>query len=145
MQSFPHLYHANTSAKSTGEVDINSEGLTTIHSAPPTEFGGDGNHWSPETLLVAAVADCFCLSFRAIAQGFKLPWQSLHCKAEGVLDRVNKVTQFTGFTLHAKLCLTNEADIEKAKKVLQKAEDSCLITNSLRAESHLTFDISIAS
>jgi organic hydroperoxide reductase OsmC/OhrA len=36
-----------------------------------------GNAWSPETSLVAAVADCFILTFRGVAQAAKFPWESL--------------------------------------------------------------------
>lgn len=67
MQSFPHHYTVAASALPEGDVSLNSGGLDPIYSAPPIEFGGQGNRWSPENLLVAAVADCFILSFRAIA------------------------------------------------------------------------------
>jgi organic hydroperoxide reductase OsmC/OhrA len=32
-----------------------------------TQLGGPGGQWSPETLLVAAAAECFILTFRAVA------------------------------------------------------------------------------
>ena len=67
MQPFPHHYAVVAKAETQSDVALEGERLPPIASAPPTEFGGPGDRWSPETLLVAAVADCFILTFRAIA------------------------------------------------------------------------------
>ena len=53
--------------------------LPPIMAASPPQFGGPPGRWSPETLLVAAVADCYILSFRAIAKATKLPWDAIEC------------------------------------------------------------------
>lgn len=138
MQDFPHHYQVAANAADTGNVELSSEGVATIASAPPAEFGGPGDQWSPESLLVAAVADCFVLSFRAIARASKLDWTSLSCDVVGTLDRVERVTQFTGFEVTAELGVPAGTDEAKAQRILQKAEDACLITNSLIADSHLS-------
>ena len=39
------------------------------------------------TLLIAAVADCFILTFRAVARASRFEWISLGCTVDGVLDR----------------------------------------------------------
>ncbi len=87
---------------------------------------------------MAAVADCFVLSFRAIARASRLPWVSLQCSVEGTLERVDGVTKFTAFAIHATLRTPAEVDQAKAQRLLEKAETSCLITNSLTATTHLT-------
>ena len=69
MHPFPHHYSVVAKADAQGDVALESQRLPTIPSAPPTEFGGPGNRWSPETLFVAAVADCFVLTFRGISRG----------------------------------------------------------------------------
>jgi organic hydroperoxide reductase OsmC/OhrA len=137
MQEFPHRYCAVATGISQGEVAVEAERLPKLTTAPPAEFGGPGDVWSPETLLVAAVADCFVLSFRAIARGSKFSWLSLSCNVEGTLDRVDRVTQFTEFLVRASLRVPTGADEEKAQRLLARAEQSCLITNSLKAPSHL--------
>jgi uncharacterized OsmC-like protein len=109
------------------------------------EYGGPGGRWSPETLLVAAVADCFVLSFRACARAAGLPWTRIGCKVSGTLDRVDgKRTQFTAFDLHATLVTPPGVDADKAIRVLEKAEDTCLITNSMSATTHLRCTVSAA-
>jgi organic hydroperoxide reductase OsmC/OhrA len=141
VQEFPHHYAVAAGAQAEGPVALTSKGLPDLASAAPQQFGGPGDRWSPETLLVAAVADCFILSFRAIARASKLPWTSLECRVEGTLDRVDRVTQFTAFQVHASLRAPAGVSEEQARRVLEKAERSCLISNSLKAPSHLETDV----
>jgi peroxiredoxin-like protein len=141
MENFPHHYKASAAAQPEGDVRLEGERLTPLSSAPPVQFGGPGNRWSPETLLVAAVADCFVLSFRAIAQASKLAWLSLSCEVVGTLDRVEKVTKFTEFKVRASLRVPPETKEERVRRILEKAEESCLITNSLSGKVQLEAEI----
>lgn len=137
MQSFPHHYHVTASAQSVGDVRLSANKVEAILSAPPLEFDGPGNRWSPESLLVAAVADCFILSFRSIAAASKLPWLALDCQVEGVLERVDGVTRFTRFVLNAELKVSPDITADKAQRLLEKAEHVCLISNSLSGSKEL--------
>jgi len=145
MQDLPHHYHVNASAEAEGNIALKAEDLPQLVTAPPAEFGGPGDQWSPETLLVGAVADCFILTFRAIARASKLEWTNLECSAEGVLDRVERVTRFTAFTVRATLTVPAGSDPDKARRLLEKAEASCLITRSLLAETHLEAEVIVAA
>jgi organic hydroperoxide reductase OsmC/OhrA len=141
MHPFPHRYIVNAAVHPGGDVPLSAEGVRIIESAPPKEFDGPGNQWSPEGLLTAAVADCFALSFRAIAASSKYAWLSLESRTEGTLDRIDGKMRFTRFTTHAKLHVAAGADVERAKKLLEKAENICLVANSLSSERHLTVEI----
>ncbi len=141
MQDLPHHYGASATAAPEGNVLIKQPGLPDLVSAPPAQFGGPGDQWSPEDLLVAAIADCFILTFRAIARASKLDWDTLDCEVEGTLDRVDRVTRFTGFKLRARLKAPPDTDRDKADRLLQKAEAACLITNSLDAPVHLEVEV----
>lgn len=131
MKSLPHRYRAEATATSEGEVRVASPGLPALTTAPPAEYDGPGDLWSPETLLVASVVDCFVLTFRAIARASSLAWIELRCEGDGELDRVEHVTRFTGMTLRAFLTIPPDGDADKAARLLDKAERTCLITNSL--------------
>ena len=144
MQDLPHNYAVTASAAADSNVALKSPGIPDLESAAPAEFGGPGDQWSPETLLVAAVADCFILSFRSIARASKLEWNTLQCDVDGILDRVNKVTQFTGFDLRVVLEVPEGTDEAKAMRLLERAEKVCLITNSMIAESQLEARVQIA-
>lgn len=144
MQDFPHHYVVAASAHADSNVELQSPGLEKLESAGPAEFGGPGDLWSPETLLVAAVADCFILSFRATARAARLDWSGLSCDVVGQLDRIDKVTRFTNFSIRATLEVPEGTNEDKARRLMEKAEKHCLITNSLSAESHLDASVRIA-
>ena len=137
MIAFPHHYTVKVSAQEQGSVAVEAPNLPVINSALPIEFGGPGDQWSPETLFMAAIADCFILSFRAIARASKLEWRELICDAEGMLDRVDGVTRFTHVVLQAVLRVPAGVDPAKAQRLLDKAKQTCLVTNSLTTECRL--------
>jgi organic hydroperoxide reductase OsmC/OhrA len=137
MQPFPHHYSVSASATTQGDVAVQAERLATIPSAPPSEFGGPGDRWSPETLLVAAVADCFVLTFRGIAGLSRFSWTSLECNVTGRVDRVDRVTQFTEMQVHARLRVPSGTTEDQARRLLAKAEETCLVTNSLKVHPQL--------
>jgi organic hydroperoxide reductase OsmC/OhrA len=138
MQPYPHVYLAAANGGPSGPVPLSSATLPEITTAAPPEFDGPGGVWSPETLLTAAVADCFVLGFRAISRASKFEWLSLECRVEGVLERVDKGgAHFTRFKTMARLTLPPGADAAKARLLLEKAEHTCLIANSLRSERSL--------
>jgi organic hydroperoxide reductase OsmC/OhrA len=144
MHPFPHVYIVNAAARPDGDVPLSAEGVRVIESAPPREFDGPGNQWSPEQLLTAAVTDCFVLSFRAIAAASKFRWLSLESSTRGTLDKAGGQMRFTRFETHAKLRVPDGTDIERAKRLLEKAELSCLVANSLASERHLAVEVAVS-
>lgn len=141
MHPYPHVYRASVGTAEEGEVVVGSPGLPDIASLAPPEFGGPSGYWSPETLLTASVADCFVLSFRAIARASKFSFKSLSADVEGMLDRVDGVSRFTRFTTRARLVVPQGTDAQRAGRLLEKAEKVCLVTNSLSAERHLESEV----
>jgi len=137
MEPYPHHYSVMATANAEGDITLESNRLPALTSAAPAEFGGPGDRWSPETLCVGAIADCFVLTFRAIARASKLPWSSLRCDVEGTLDREDRVAQFTAFLVRASLEVPAGTNEEQAQRLLERAEQSCLITNSLKGASRL--------
>jgi len=137
MQDLPHLYAVSARAESGSTLTLSAEGLPDLESAGPPQFGGPGNLWSPETLLVGAMADCFILTFKAIARTARLEWTALECHVDGTLDKVDGRTEFTGFDVRAELTVPAGSDESRARTILEKAEKYCLITNSLKAGSTL--------
>jgi organic hydroperoxide reductase OsmC/OhrA len=144
VQDYPHTYVVAASARSDSNLTTSSPGLADLEAAAPAEFGGPGDQWSPETLLVAAVADCFILSFKAIARASKMEWTSLSCDVDGVLEKVDRVTRFTAFHIRATLDVPDGTREDKAERLMAMAEKSCLITNSLIADSNLEAEVRIA-
>lgn len=141
MHPYPHRYQVSASARPDGEVRLDSPELAGLNSMPPPEFDGPGGYWSPETLLTASVADCFILSFRAVARASKLEWTTLAAEVEATLERAEGITRFTRFVTRARLAVPDGTDPARARLLLEKAEKVCLITNSLNGEKHLEAEV----
>jgi organic hydroperoxide reductase OsmC/OhrA len=143
MDAFPHRYRVRGSGRVAGDIALTSEHVPLLVSASPVQFDGPGDRWSPETLLVAAVADCFILTFRSMARASKLSWTSLDCDVTGTLDRVDRMTQFTRFDLRARLRLPHGGSADQARRSLEKAERNCLIASSLKGSVHLESTVEV--
>ncbi|HEX9760742.1 MAG TPA: OsmC family protein, partial [Candidatus Acidoferrales bacterium] len=83
--------------------------------------------------LVAAVSGCLMSTFMAIAEMNKLTVEFYHARAFGRLEKIpGEGYRFTEFVLAPDIGVDRD-DVEKALKVMAKAEKNCFISNSLRA------------
>ena len=141
MHPYPHQYLASATGSPSGAVTVASPQLPDIETAPPPEFDGPGGVWSPESLLCAAVADCFILTFRGVTRAAKFEWLGLECRVQGTLERVDGKSQFTKFVTFATLKVPAGTDVAKARSLLERAEHGCLIANSLLGARSLEMEV----
>lgn len=134
---FPHHYRMHAQCGGEAPVALSAPSLPTIASLPPEQFGGPGDHWSPETLLLGALASCFSLTFRAIARKRRLRWNDLQCAVEGVLEREGGNSRFTQCRLEVRLTVVAGSDEAELRAALLAAKQGCLISNSLNARIEL--------
>ena len=139
------------------EVDLqwkeNRKGIITspllpdaIEVATPPEFPkGIPGVWSPEHLFTAAVNSCLMTTFLAIAENSKLEFESFNSHATGKLEIIEGKFMMTEVLLEPVLVIRNEADTQRAERVLQKSESACLISNSIKSKIVFMPSIKIAS
>ncbi len=144
MHPFPHRYHVQAQGGASGSVRVATTDALALDTHAPPEFDGPSGYWSPESLLVASVADCYILSFSAVARASKLEWTSLDVDVEGVLDRVEGVSRFVRFTVKPRLSIASPDRETLARTVLDKAKRNCLATNPLTAECDLVPTVTFA-
>jgi peroxiredoxin-like protein len=134
-----HHYEVDLVWTSDRKGTISSPVLnSSIEVATPPEFpNGIPGIWSPEHLLVAAVNSCYMTTFLAIAENFKLAFESLDCKAVGLLEQPEGKYLITTILLKPVLVINDEHNAEKAMRVLEKTEKACLISNSIKANIKL--------
>lgn len=144
MKAYPHVYIAGAHGTGAGTLQVTSADLPTLASGPPPEFDGPGGLWSPETLLVASIADCFILTFRGVSRAARLEWLSLEAHVEGTLERIDGVTRFTRYLTRAVLTVDSTVDHGKARELLERAEKVCLVANSLHGERMLETTVNIS-
>jgi organic hydroperoxide reductase OsmC/OhrA len=141
VKPYPHSYTVTAEGSASGAVSVVSPGLPAMATAPPPEFDGPGDVWSPETLLVAAIADCFILTFRGVSRATRFEWVGLEAHVDGTLERVAGVTQFVRYITRATLTVPSNTDHAKAHELLERAEKLCLVANSLRGQRALEVQV----
>lgn len=141
MKPLPHRYDVQLTGGPAGYAVVSSVGLPELRTAPPRDYDGPGDAWSPEHLLLAAVETCFLFTLRAVARASKLEFQALELDAQGTVDRRDGVTRFTEIVLRPRLTVAPGADRARAASVLEKSEKACLVSASLSTPIRLEPEI----
>jgi organic hydroperoxide reductase OsmC/OhrA len=131
MKALPHHYEVHLAGGPSGSADLSTAGVPVLRAAPPVEYDGPGDAWSPEHLLLASVQACFLFTLRAIARISKVEFTFLELDAVGTVDRQEGVTRFSEIVLHPRLTVAPGTDRERVIRVLEKSEKVCLVSASL--------------
>jgi peroxiredoxin-like protein len=131
MKPLPHRYVVTIAGGPTGHARLSSPGVPDLSTAPPVDFDGPGDVWSPEQLLLAAVQACFVMTFRAVAAASRIEVASVAVEAEGTVDRVDGRTRFTEIVLRPRVVTPAGVDATRLRRALEKAEHGCLVSASL--------------
>jgi organic hydroperoxide reductase OsmC/OhrA len=114
-------------------------------ATPPDFPKGEPNIWSPEHLFVAAINSCLMNTFFAVAENSDLAYISFKSNAIGMVEKIEGNYQVTEITLKPILTISDEADSERAMRVLEMSEKNCLISNSVKTIIHLEPEIAVDS
>jgi uncharacterized OsmC-like protein len=110
-----------------------------LGAAIPPEFQGPGGGYSPEDFYALALLNCFMATFRVIASKSQLAFRSVRLNGELIVDRDEKGAPWMKhFYLSAQV--EGAADPERAKRLLEKTSQSCLILNSVKTEKTFEFE-----
>ncbi len=132
--STSHIYEIELKWTSEKKGTISGDELPSLEVATPPEFSGHKGYWSPEHLFVSSVATCIMTTFLAIAELSKLEFVSYSCKATGKLEKLDNKYAFTEIIIEPIITIKHEKDKERANRIIHKAEENCLISNSIRSE-----------
>ena len=131
MKPLPHRYEVRICGGPGSQATAHGAGLPDLPTAPPVEFDGPGDVWSPEQLLLGAVGACFVLTFRAVARASRIEFTTIGVGVEGVVDRTNGSARFTEIVLRPRVALPAGVDTARVRWVLEKAQRGCLVSASL--------------
>lgn len=145
MQPLPHHYTTQLTAGTGDHGQLSAPARPVIDIAAPTEFGGPGDAWSPEHLLLGAVEACFLMTLRAVASASKLELIGVDAAAFGTVDRVDGVTRFSAIEVRPIIRVPAGTELERVRKVVERTERNCLITASLRTPVQVHADIRLVS
>lgn len=127
-----YVYRVNASSTTLRNGVVSAEEIqpSIAFSAPP-EFQGTSGCWTPEHFFVSAVAGCFISTFSGIAHFSKFEFLSLELEVEGVIGKDEGGWRFTQVNLRPRIRISLEKERERAQRLLEKAEKTCLVTRSL--------------
>ena len=116
-----------------------------IHFTAPVAFGGIEGRWTPEDLLLGAVASCFTTTFRALAEHSAFEYTDLQTEVEGTVNRTGSDYNFTNIMIRA--CVTIPAPEEEARalKLLNKTKSACLVSRALSIQQTFEAVVTIAA
>ncbi|HXV61722.1 MAG TPA: OsmC family protein [Vicinamibacteria bacterium] len=137
-----HHFESSVHWTAKREGGLESPGLPPLEIAAPPEFGGPGERWTPEHLFVSSANACVMMTFLAIAEFSKLPVRGWRSEAKGTLEKVEgEGYRFTSIDIEAHVEVGEEKHVERARRIVEKAEAACLVSHSLRTPVRVTAQV----
>ncbi len=141
-----HTYKTSVRWDSQKRGTLTSPGLPGLSVATPPEFpGGHPGIWSPEHLFVAAAEACVMTTFLAIAENSKLAFVSYGSEAEGTVEKTDHGYEVTEIMIRVRVVIREEAARDRAKRIVQKADENCLISRSMKTRVTVEPEIVVGS
>jgi organic hydroperoxide reductase OsmC/OhrA len=119
-------------------TSVSSPDKPELAVATPPEFkNGVPGVWSPEDLLVAAVASCYAVTLVAVAERRELPLHELHVSGTGHLTTHDDGRLgFVAIELTARIG-TDAPTTEAMERAAKHAERACLVSMALDVPVHV--------
>lgn len=104
----------------------------TIHFSEAAELGGLQGRWTPEQLLLCALASCFTTTFHEVARAAKFDFTDLEVEIEGSVHR-NRGTgcNFTEILMRPRLTVQSEEMCEAGLGLLRRTKALCMISRAI--------------
>ena len=109
------------------------EGRSAIPASSSPKHGGDGTAWNPEDLLAGALAECYMLTFLALATKTRLQVLDYRGASEAATETVDRVTRVASITLRPTITVAPGTDHAKVQEMFAKAHKYCIIANSINS------------
>jgi peroxiredoxin-like protein len=121
-----------------------ADGLPDLAVASPPAFGGPAGVWSPEHLYVLAATSCWLTTFLAVAELSRLELAAVEAAGEGTVERGDdRKYRIPRIVLRPRVTVRREVDRERALRLVEKAENACMIRNSVTTEIALEPEVAV--
>lgn len=139
-----HHFHlkADWPGGRNSEGYIEAGNLKTKISIPP-EMEGPGVGTNPDEMLLGAAATCYIITLAAMIERANLPLKEMSLESEGIVDVTNGVFTYKKIIHRPTVALTNNAsekDYTLLRKLVQKAEKSCMISRAIQGNVELALE-----
>lgn len=131
MKPLPHDYDVDLGGGPQGYATMSAAGLPDLTTAPPREYDGPGDAWSPEHLLLASVSSCFLFTFRAVAKASHADFLDVDAHTCGSVSKVDGVVRFREIVVRATVTAAPGGNVEALRRAIDKTTAHCLVSSSL--------------
>lgn len=143
IDSADYQIHLDSTGPKTGFL-TSEDDLPKLEVSSPPEFGGPGMTWSPEHLFVAAISSCLMTTFRTIAALSNLEVLDYSDDATGHLVREASLYRIESVTLRPRVVVADANQVERALRILGKAEHACLVSRSVSSATRVDPTVEVA-
>jgi organic hydroperoxide reductase OsmC/OhrA len=104
----------------------------TIHFSEAAELGGLQGRWTPEQLLLCALAGCFTTTFHDVARSAKFDFLDLEVEIEGSVRRSRTAgSSFNEILIRPRLKVHSEDQREAGLQLLRRAKSVCMLSRAI--------------
>jgi len=128
-KSFRYQTHAVW--KQNRRIKASAVGKPDLEISSPPEFKGDQAIWTPEDLFVTALNICIMETFLAFAEQKGLGLAAYDSSADALLEYKDGKYRFAEITVHPQVALKWQADVERARQIMESAHANCFVSNSI--------------
>lgn len=145
MSNQEHAYRVSAwwTAGRTGLVKSDSA-PNAIHFTAPTEFGGLEGRWTPEELLLAAIACCYTTTLGMISASSDFRFTDLQVEASGTIRKAESGYSFTEIVLCPSIKIASAEESDRALDLLRRAEKLCLVSRAIGTKLQFKPQLEIA-
>ena len=104
-------------------LTISSSAPNAIHFTAPPEFGGLEGRWTPEDLLLSAVASCYTTTFHDLAEHSKREYADLEVEVEGSVRKTDSGHSFNEIAIRPNLTISSEEEQTRAFRLTAESQD----------------------
>ncbi|MFX1498760.1 MAG: OsmC family protein [Promethearchaeota archaeon] len=119
-------------------VKLTSKELPEIIATTPENRDGFAGYWSPEHLFVAAASVCLSTTFLEIAHRSNLKIEKFRVESTAIADsiKIENISRTVITEIREKfyLQLTDSKFEKKARRVVEKSVENCIIANSVKSK-----------
>ena len=95
------------------------------------ELGGLEGRWTPEQLLLCALAACFTTTFEAVARSVKFAYTDLEVEVDGAMRKNKLGCTFAEIVLRPTLTVQSEEEMDEGMVLLRRAKSLCMISRAI--------------
>lgn len=113
----------------------------------PKEMDGPGVGTNPDEMLLGAAATCYVITLAAMIEQAKLPLKEMSLESDRIVDVTKGATTTYKRIIHRPFVSLKETaskeDHVKVAKLVNKAEESCMISRALRGNVEVEIEPTI--